>query len=223
MQLLTVNAVVPWISVLLLVFFSLSVSWIRVRRMSLLEWQRLHFGWNYIGSLFNYVAVIAVLFAGQVRFAELGIRWGKWSIDPVGVSCFTLLFFGSVIVLSNYQSTKRLLIHFPGWSTLLFQGIYIPIGEELFWRGYLQQSVGLWLSVVAFGLLHALNDGPVHKRFAGALYAGVLGLVFGVLRLTTGGIVAGVILHGALNVINHVTYTGIPKDVVVPREPSEVS
>lgn len=196
---------VPWFAVLFLILSGRSTSWIRIRGESLHDWQRRHFGWNYIAPFSHYVVVIIILLVNQTRWGALGVKWGHWTVVSSTVFGLTLLFFGAAIVVSNSNS-GRLIIRFPGWSTLLFQGLYIPIGEELFWRGYFQLSAGLWMSAVAFGLLHALNQGSVQKRLGGALYAGILGLVFGYLRVTTGGIIAGVILHSAFNVLNHLTH-----------------
>ena len=223
MQWLTIHAVVPWITMLFLIGFGMFTSWLPVQGMSLHEWQAKRLGWNYVSAFSHYIAIIAILLTFQFRFTELGLKWGKWSTLPIGIFYFTLLLFGSVIVLSNYQATKRLVIRFPGWSTLFFQGIYVPIGEELFWRGYLQPEVGLWLSAAAFGLIHALEQQPVRTRLAAALYAGILGLIFGLLRMMTGGIVAGVILHGVLNVTNHVTSTAMSSHAWVSPEPSRSS
>jgi membrane protease YdiL (CAAX protease family) len=96
-------------------------------------------------------------------------------------------------------------------------------GEEVFFRGYIQSrvnaafgrpfrflgvqfGVGLLLSSVLFGFLHALNSVDYfHGQFTFAWGFGIatfcMGLLYGCLRESTGSIVAGVVTHSILDVL----------------------
>jgi hypothetical protein len=76
------------------------------------------------------------------------------------------------------------------------------LGEELFFRGFLQPAltgpfgeVGALVAAAAvFGAVHWIT--PFY-----ALYAGVLGLYLGGLFLATGGIIAPVVCHAAYDAV----------------------
>ena len=100
------------------------------------------------------------------------------------------------------------------------------IGEEMFYRGYIQSrvdeafgrpfsvwgmqfGVGLLVSSVLFGFLHSLNSVDYFEgRFTFAWGFGVAalgtGLLFGCLRESTGSIVAGAVTHSVLDVLARV-------------------
>jgi hypothetical protein len=96
-------------------------------------------------------------------------------------------------------------------------------GEEIFYRGYIQSrinhtfgrpfrflhvqfGVGLLISSLLFGFLHALNSVDYfHHRFTFAWGFGLAnvatGLLYGLLRETTGSVVAGAATHAILDVL----------------------
>ena len=65
------------------------------------------------------------------------------------------------------------------------------VGEELLFRGAMQQEFGLVPASVAFGLMHFGGGGTA----VFGLWAGALGLVLGVVAIGTGGLVAPVVAH----------------------------
>jgi membrane protease YdiL (CAAX protease family) len=72
------------------------------------------------------------------------------------------------------------------------------VGEELFFRGALVPAIGLVPAAVLFGLLHGVPD----PRLLGwALFAAAAGLLFGALFLWTGGLLAPIVCHAAVNAI----------------------
>ena len=96
-------------------------------------------------------------------------------------------------------------------------------GEEIFYRGYIQSRVnmafgrpfrffgvqfgmGLLVSSLLFGFLHALNSVDYFdRRFTFAWGFGVAnvgtGLIYGCLRESTGSVVAGAVTHAILDVL----------------------
>lgn len=81
------------------------------------------------------------------------------------------------------------------------------IGEEIFFRAWIQTCLvdrlgtvmGLTLASAAFGLAHV----PWNRRLVSwTLMAGVMGLVFGGLYLTTGELLAPIVAHAVINYEN---------------------
>jgi hypothetical protein len=66
------------------------------------------------------------------------------------------------------------------------------ISEEVFFRGVLQQEIGILAASLLFGLLHPINASYV-------AWAASVGLAFGTLYRATGSLVAPVLCHGGYN------------------------
>ena len=103
-------------------------------------------------------------------------------------------------------------------STVFWQFVFSGFGEEFVWRGYVQSrlnqvfgrplqkfgiqfGVGLFVSALLFGFLHAFNTydptiGFSTLSWGSALSASAAGLMFGVIREKTGTLVAPGIAHG---------------------------
>jgi len=73
------------------------------------------------------------------------------------------------------------------------------IGEELFFRGMLQQQIGYVGASVVFGLVHI---GPGREFAPWTGFAVIAGFLFGGLVLLTGSLLAAVVAHAATNAIN---------------------
>ncbi|MCI0745537.1 MAG: CPBP family intramembrane metalloprotease [Verrucomicrobia subdivision 3 bacterium] len=107
--------------------------------------------------------------------------------------------------------------------TTLWLVVGAGVGEEMFYRGYVQSrineafgrpfrikglqfGVGLLLSTLLFGFLHALNSVDYfHGRWTFAWGFGIAalgtGAIFGWLRERTGSIIAGAVAHSILDVL----------------------
>ena len=108
------------------------------------------------------------------------------------------------------------------WLQALWLFFGAGFGEEIFYRGYIQSrvdqafgrpfrvlgfefGVGLLVSSLLFGLVHALNTVDYfHGRFDFGLWYGVQvfveGLFFGLIRAKTGSVLPGAIMHGLSDV-----------------------
>jgi membrane protease YdiL (CAAX protease family) len=73
------------------------------------------------------------------------------------------------------------------------------IGEEILFRGALLPWLGLWPSVLAFGLLHI---GPGRRFLPWTVSALVLGLAFSLLAQTTGDLGGPIVAHFVINLLN---------------------
>jgi membrane protease YdiL (CAAX protease family) len=71
--------------------------------------------------------------------------------------------------------------------------------EELFFRGAVQGSWGLWWATALFAVLHTGRD---RGQWVWTGFAAVAGLAFGALVLWTGNLLAAVVAHVLVNAVN---------------------
>jgi membrane protease YdiL (CAAX protease family) len=71
------------------------------------------------------------------------------------------------------------------------------IGEELFFRGFLQPLAGIAAASLAFGAAHVAGA----RMVVFGIWAAGMGLVLGGLALATGGIVASITAHACYDVL----------------------
>jgi uncharacterized protein len=109
---------------------------------------------------------------------------------------------------------------YSGNQWLVTEVITVPLVEEIFWRGLVfstllillgrlypantSHTLSVWLSGLAFGLLHANNlIAGVPPQFVAiqVLNAMVWGVVYGYARAKTGSIYPPILLHAAMNLV----------------------
>ena len=71
--------------------------------------------------------------------------------------------------------------------------------EELLFRGVLQPALGLWIATAIFAILHT---GPNRRYFLWPFFSALAGLIFGVLVLVTGNLLASALAHALVNYLN---------------------
>jgi uncharacterized protein len=79
---------------------------------------------------------------------------------------------------------------------LVLVAFFSGIGEEVFFRGAVQQEFGILIAALAFGLAHV---GPDRRYLLWTAWAVVAGVVFGLLFEATGGLLAPVTAHALHN------------------------
>ena len=79
---------------------------------------------------------------------------------------------------------------------LVLLALFSGVGEEVFFRGAVQQEFGILISSVVFGLAHI---GPDRRYLIWTAWAVLAGVVFGLLFETTGGLLAPVTAHAVHN------------------------
>ena len=165
------------------VFFELTLAWypfiygpIVLTAVLILEGHRrrtLLSGWKLtVLALPVTIPVSAALAAVEYRIIQPG------ALIP-GLTAPNLLFIGAIMLL------------------------FVGFGEELLYRGLLQHAlvsrIGSWpailLTSALFGLMHS-----VYGRPAELLFAGMIGLIYGVVYHWTDNLLVIVVLHGLLNV-----------------------
>ncbi len=83
---------------------------------------------------------------------------------------------------------------------LLGSCLVIPIAEELLYRGVVLRRLRMMFGVVPAVVLSALIFGVMHANLVQFLYAGILGLLLGLLFQTTNKLYAPILGHIAANV-----------------------
>lgn len=130
----------------------------------------------------HYDVALGALVAAALAAANLALldRPGTWAamraaVDEVLLPTFAGLTRGQVVVVS----------------------LAAGIGEELFFRGFLQPLAGVVAAAVAFGAAHVAGA----RLVVFGVWAAAMGLVLGVLALATGGIVAPITAHAGYDVL----------------------
>jgi membrane protease YdiL (CAAX protease family) len=163
----------------------------------------------------------AASLAAVILFAWL---WKRQRASPSHVRpvWFVLLLIGLLCVpLAVALYYHRPFVH--TLLTVLWLVFGAGCGEEIFYRGYIQSRInetfgrpfqfmgvqfglGLLISSLLFGFLHALNSVDYFQgRFTFAWGYGIatvfVGLLYGCLRENTGSIIAGAVTHAVVDVL----------------------
>ena len=93
----------------------------------------------------------------------------------------------------------RPLVRHEDDAVIWLMAIASSVGEELFFRGFLSVTIGIWLSSIAFGVLHQVR-GAGRFGWAGSAFA--MGLFLSVLYALTGQLVGCIVAHAIVNVVN---------------------
>ncbi|WP_442600086.1 CPBP family intramembrane glutamic endopeptidase [Neobacillus sp. D3-1R] len=196
-----------FILLILALFLSLSIpTYIHINDFNLMAWQRNTWEWNYIGVSFNYILFILLVNITKSKMGELGLQVGKWKENIVW---YSLISFGVLFLskLSDYFSKVELIFYLPSLSTVLFQLLFVSIGEELFWRGFVQKQFGFWYSSIGFGIIHFLSTLAAGNTLINAIAYGVvtflLGTIFSWIRKKTESVYPSILLHGLYNISNY--------------------
>ena len=145
------------------------------------------------------------------RYSQsVDLRWfsGDWVLDlqAIGVGAgFSALVVVGGIKARRFEFARKLEVIFqealgrPGHGEIALLALASSVSEEIFFRGALQQSLGLWVTVIIFAALH----GFFHPRYlVWSIFAGVAGLVWGILAGWSGGLVGTTVSHCLINWIN---------------------
>jgi membrane protease YdiL (CAAX protease family) len=88
------------------------------------------------------------------------------------------------------------LVDGTGRASLLLLSLFSGVGEEVFFRGAVQQEFGLVVASVLFGVVHV---GPDRRYLVWTVWAIAAGFLFGVLYDVSGGLLAPILAHAAHN------------------------
>ncbi len=88
-----------------------------------------------------------------------------------------------------------------GYAGLVLVAVFSGVGEEVFFRGVLQEEIGLAAASIIFGLVHI---GPDRRYLVWTAWAVLAGFLFGFLYEATSGLLAPMsahILHNAVTLV----------------------
>ncbi len=143
------------------------------------------------------------------------VGWWVWPPEPseprlawpglvgVGVVTAVALLAGAALLertVPSFRRTSRRLERLvrdlrlsPGAA--LAAALVSGVSEELFFRGWLLPTVGVWWQALVFMLLHPAG----RSGWAYTAYTGVAALVFGTVTVSTGSLWPALIAHVAVN------------------------
>jgi len=184
-------------------------------------------GQSYISNALWFV-IPAVLVAAALiptilrrdRFTQISltIRQIKFALSIVSLTCLVVFpaAFAGFWLLRSYGLELPLRVALPQnqpWlSWVLYQFLYVAVGEEVFFRGYLQSNIlrltntakwpcGLqnWASIVLSAACFAGAHAIVHGQ-AISILTFLPGLILGWLFVRTGSLLAPILFHGMANI-----------------------
>lgn len=229
-----------------LIVFVAFLLWIKYLETTWVGPVQLHLvGWDFFAHLMMVAfPLIALKITGR-PWSDLGLTCNNWrnpevrKITRIAVAELSIIWACCLLVPhliggqrphlllppENFAETLDLpprVIKYIGWGlTVIFTTIFCGLGEEIFFRGYIQGRInralprpfcllgvnfgwGLIFASILFGLGHGIAFfnpfGPESSAFYPAWGEVAVtfaeGLVFGLLYERTGGIVASAALHG---------------------------
>jgi membrane protease YdiL (CAAX protease family) len=110
------------------------------------------------------------------------------------------------------------LVDGAGRGSLLLVSLFSAVGEEVFFRGAVQQEFGLVAASVLFGIVHV---GPDRRYLVWTLWAIAAGFLFGVLYDVSGGLLAPMLAHAAHNAATLLLWKRSRKGERGVRDPRE--
>lgn len=139
--------------------------------------------------------------------SRLGLSKNSLSVKIIGVGLviFFALFTLELLVnvLSNVIGTTidtnvgMLLGSAPVWF-YIFSAVIAPINEEIFFRGFLVPRIGIVISAIIFGLLHASYNSTFGIEIIAAI---IFGLVAGYVFKKTNSLYPSMIAHILINTL----------------------
>ena len=175
-------------------------------------WMATAFG---VASRAHWILLITAVAIWRPRL--LGLRLGdsvaRWRLIAV-LLAINLGLVGAYLALSGNATP------YSGNQWLVTEVVTVPLVEELFWRGLVfsillgvlrtafavraSTNGAVWLSGIAFGLLHAGNalaGVPLPFVAIQTLSALVWGVMYGYARARTGSVYPPLLLHAAMNLL----------------------
>ncbi len=159
--------------------------------------------------VYGAMVLVSLVWAGA---RDLAGSW--WRFDDMGAAGVALMFgigagVGGIVVTRLLEHTvdgvRRLgerfghILRHAGPREALLLALFSSVGEEMLFRGCLQEEFGLWPATLAFALVHVGNERLYLWWTASAL---VFGLGLGLLYQAQGGLPAPIAMHFTINAVN---------------------
>lgn len=145
------------------------------------------------------------VFAHPAPWLELASPWDLGASLGAGVTVAALTLVSTRALVKRTRWARDLHLAFRellgglGPWTIAALALLSGVGEEVFFRGALQPSLGLVATSILFGLLHI---GPDRRFLAWTPWALAMGLILGVIFEATGSLYGCIAAHVAINYEN---------------------
>jgi uncharacterized protein len=157
----------------------------------------------FAGIFYGLLVVAAALWSGLRGFpldilgdsVPLGLLLGALTA-VLSVSSGLLLYRLVPVLRQIADELGPRLVEGASNQNLVLVSIFSGVGEEVFFRGAVQQEFGLLVASLLFGVVHV---GPDRRYLLWSVWAVVAGLIFGLLYEFTGGLLAPILAHAGHN------------------------
>jgi hypothetical protein len=158
---------------------------------------------SFAAVFYGLLAVAAAVWCG-LRGIELPVLGGSpaagllLGLATAAVTVtVSLAAYGSIPLLRRLaEELAPALVDRADRAGLVLVAVFSGVGEEVFFRGAVQQEFGLVAASLLFGLAHV---GPDRQYLLWTAWAVLAGFVFGLLFSATGGLLAPVTAHAVHN------------------------
>lgn len=151
----------------------------------------------FYGSLTLVAVVWATLRGFDLRLAVDSLSLALGIMSPLVTVSLGLLAYRLLPVLRTIaEELAPRLLEGASRGTLVLISVLSGVGEEVFFRGAVQQEFGLMVASILFGVVHV---GPDRRYLVWTVWALLAGFLFGVLYDVTGGLLAPILAHAGHN------------------------
>ena len=157
-------------------------------------------------GLYAAMLALAALIAALRGSLQMPIVNGAAALSLASGLVFAAIVCGTTELLLRKTAWLRRMRgefrSFVGGATtrdIIILALASSIAEECLFRGALQPWLGLWLTSFLFAAVHFV---PTRALMLWSVWAGLVGLVLGLIAQETGSLLGPLLAHGLINAIN---------------------
>ena len=102
-------------------------------------------------------------------------------------------------LIGDLSSGMSKLTSYPFWQAILANAIFVPVIEEVVFRGYLFNWLGKAMPAAVAAVISSVVFGICHGGLLWAVWAFVFGMLICIVRIKSGSIIPGMIFHIIVN------------------------
>jgi len=120
-------------------------------------------------------------------------------------------------LIGDLTSGMSKLSAYPFWQAMLGNAILVPITEEVVFRGYLFNRLEKAMPAIVAALISSAVFGICHGGIVWAIWAFCMGMLICVVRMKSGSIIPGIVIHIIMNTFATITsYYPVLDNMTVP-------
>ena len=165
---------------------------------------------NTFGMIYFTIFFIAIVFNDEnpyLKFPKLDESFSKTMFEDIGIGIVVGLCIVGVswVLTKKSLAFQRLLKNFQSllgpltMTEIFFIAAFSSVAEEFFFRGLLQDKLGIIFASLFFGALHT---GPGKKYIPWTVFAVTMGFVLGGLYQWRENLILPVVVHFVVNYVN---------------------